>query len=65
MTKPSVEEPNTPPIMGEEALKKVEQYIEEEEGAANRMTGWLAAFLTLVAVVMSVFHLYEIGRAHV
>jgi TRAP transporter 4TM/12TM fusion protein len=59
MTKPTVSEPNTPPIIGEEALKKVEQYIEEEEGASNRMTGWIGAFLTLVAVSMSVFHLYS------
>ena len=43
----------------DEALKKAEAYIEEEEGAANRMTGWLAGFLVLVAVIMSVFHLYS------
>ena len=41
-----------------EKLKKAEEFIEEEEGAANKFTGWLAAFLTLAAVVMSVFHLY-------
>jgi TRAP transporter 4TM/12TM fusion protein len=41
-----------------EKLKKAEEFIEEEEGAANKFTGPLAAFITLVAVVMSVFHLY-------
>jgi TRAP transporter 4TM/12TM fusion protein len=41
-----------------EKLKKAEEFIEEEEGAANKFTGWMAAFLTTVAVVMSVFHLY-------
>jgi TRAP transporter 4TM/12TM fusion protein len=40
------------------ALHKAEEYIEQEEGAANRHKGWLAAFVTLAAVVMSVFHLY-------
>jgi TRAP transporter 4TM/12TM fusion protein len=42
----------------EEKLKKAEEFIEEEEGAANKFAGPLAAFLTFVAVVMSVFHLY-------
>ena len=40
------------------ALQKAEEYIEQEEGAANKLKGWLAVFVTLVAVVMSVFHLY-------
>jgi TRAP transporter 4TM/12TM fusion protein len=40
------------------ALQKAEEYIEQEEGAANKLKGWLAAFVTLTAVVMSVFHLY-------
>lgn len=44
--------------ISEEALHKAEAYIEEEEGAANRVVGFLALFLTLLAVVMSVFHLY-------
>src|ERR1700712_865318 len=47
-----------PAAVSEEALKKAEAYIEEEEGAANRMTGKMAGFLTLVAVIMSLFHLY-------
>ena len=45
--------------ISEEALRKAEQYIEEEEGAANRISGWLGIFLSTVAVVMSVFHMYS------
>src|SRR3982751_1205302 len=40
------------------ALAKAEEYIEQEEGAANKLRGGLAVFITLVAVVMSAFHLY-------
>jgi len=50
--------PPDEPQISEEALKKAEAYIEEEEGAANRMVGFLGLFLTLLAVTMSVFHLY-------
>ena len=45
-------------VVSDEALRKAELFIEEEEGAANRIKGWLGAFLTTVAVVMSLFHLY-------
>jgi TRAP transporter 4TM/12TM fusion protein len=44
--------------VSEEALHRAEEYIEEEEGHANRFTGWLAVLLTLAAVAMSLFHLY-------
>ena len=40
------------------ALQKAEEYIEQEEGASNKLKGWLAAFRPLVAVVMSGYHLY-------
>jgi TRAP transporter 4TM/12TM fusion protein len=40
------------------ALQKAEEYIEQEEGAANKFRGWLAIFVTLTAVGMSIFHLY-------
>jgi TRAP transporter 4TM/12TM fusion protein len=46
------------PIVEAEALKKAEEYIEAEEGASNKLRGWLSAFAAAVAVVMSVFHLY-------
>ncbi|HQY47265.1 MAG TPA: TRAP transporter fused permease subunit [Usitatibacteraceae bacterium] len=45
--------------LSEEQRHKVEEFIEEEEGSFNRYKGWLAAFLTAVAVVTSVFHLYS------
>src|SRR5512132_256062 len=41
-----------------EALQRAEEMIEKEEGVHNKLTGWLAAFVTTVAVVMSLFHLY-------
>src|SRR5690348_17177734 len=44
--------------ISEEALKRVEELMEEEEGALNRYRGALAAFMTLCLVVMSLFHLY-------
>ena len=51
-------EPVPQPVVSDEALQKAQLYIEEEEGAANRLTGWLAAFITLVAVGTSLFHMY-------
>ena len=54
---------NTPTVsldgISEEARKRVEELIEEEEGAHNRYRGVLAVLLTAAAVVMSVFHLYS------
>jgi TRAP transporter 4TM/12TM fusion protein len=44
--------------VSEEALKRAEAMIEREEGLHNKLSGWLATFVTTVAVVMSVFHLY-------
>ena len=51
--------------VSEEALARAEEMIEREEGVQNKLTGALAAFVAMVAVVMSLFHLYKIGRAHV
>lgn len=45
-------------VISEEALKKAEEFIEEEEGAANKLSGVLSAFITFAAVAMSAFHLY-------
>src|SRR6267142_691927 len=42
-----------------EALKKAEEFIEEEEGRTNRLRGRLGVFVTTVAIVMSLFHLYS------
>ena len=45
-------------VVGEEARRKAEEYVEEEEGAASHFGGWVEALLTAVAVAMSLFHLY-------
>ncbi len=44
--------------VSEEALARAEEMIEREEGVQNKLKGWLAAFVTTVAVAMSLFHLY-------
>src|SRR5882724_6849129 len=46
----------------EEQKKRLEEFIEEEEGALNRYKGPLAVIMTGLAVVMSVFHLYAAVR---
>lgn len=45
-------------ILTEDALKEAEKYVEEEEGPSRRLTGKTDIFVTAVAVVMSLFHLY-------
>src|ERR1041385_8146431 len=47
-----------PQGVSEEALKKAEEFIEADEGALNRLSGFAGNFTTVIAVVMSVFHLY-------
>ncbi len=42
----------------EDQRARLEEFIEEEEGSINRYRGWLATFLTAVAVGVSAFHLY-------
>jgi TRAP transporter 4TM/12TM fusion protein len=44
--------------LSEDKRKRVEELIEEEEGATNRFGGVLAAGITAFAVFVSVFHLY-------
>src|SRR4051812_33975867 len=54
--------------ISEDALKRAEELIEQEEGVQNKFLGWRAAFITGTAVVMSLFHLYaayEIVRTEV
>ena len=41
-----------------ESLAKAESYIEAEEGASHKLRGALAVLVTVLAVAMSVFHLY-------
>ncbi len=50
--------PGSAEAVSDEALRKAESYIEEEEGAANKLGGWLGWFVILLAVGMSAFHLY-------
>jgi TRAP transporter 4TM/12TM fusion protein len=45
-------------VISDEALHKAEEFIEAEEGAANKLTGWLRVFIGAAAFGMSVFHLY-------
>ena len=47
-----------PVSVDDEALKKAEEFVEQEEGASNRLSGWIATVVTAIAVVMSVYHLY-------
>ena len=41
-----------------EQKQRLEEFIEEEEGALNRYKGWLAILMTALAVSMSLVHLY-------
>ena len=41
-----------------DALQKAEAYIEREEGPVNKLGGALGTFVTALAVLMSLFHLY-------
>jgi TRAP-type uncharacterized transport system fused permease subunit len=45
-------------VIDETALKKAEEFIEAEEGATHRFKGAWGTFLLIVAVAMSLFHLY-------
>jgi TRAP transporter 4TM/12TM fusion protein len=44
--------------VSDEALHKAEEFIEAEEGAANKLKGWLKPFVVALAFLMSAFHLY-------
>jgi TRAP transporter 4TM/12TM fusion protein len=46
------------PVISEEALRKAEEFIQQEEGTANRLTGLAGTIVTTIAVVMTLFHLY-------
>ncbi len=58
MTQPELPPPTTEAVVSEQALHKAEEFIEAEEGAANKLKGGLGAFVTALAFAMSVFHLY-------
>jgi TRAP transporter 4TM/12TM fusion protein len=42
----------------EEQLRKAEEYVEAEEGVANRLAGWAGLIVTGIAVACTLFHLY-------
>src|SRR5712691_4900880 len=44
--------------ISDEALRKAEEFVEAEEGAANRLTGVAGIVVTAIAVAMTLFHLY-------
>jgi TRAP transporter 4TM/12TM fusion protein len=46
------------PAVSVEQLRQAEAYVEAEEGALNRLSGWAGSLVTVVAVAMSLFHLY-------
>ena len=46
------------PAISEQKLRKAEEFIEQEEGATNRLSGWAGMIVTAIAVAMSLFHLY-------
>ena len=45
-------------VISEEQLRKAEEYVQQEEGAANRLSGWAGIVVTGIAVAMTLFHLY-------
>ncbi len=55
---PAGDAPAPPAAVSAEALHKAEEFIEAEEGAANKLKGWLGIFVVAVAFAMSAFHLY-------
>jgi TRAP transporter 4TM/12TM fusion protein len=44
--------------LDEDVRRKVEELIEEEEGATNRVTGWVGTAIGIIAILSSLFHLY-------
>jgi len=49
---------NDPTVISDEALRKAEEFIEADEGAANRLGGLAGQAVTTIAIAMSLFHLY-------
>ena len=48
----------TEPALDADTARKIEELIEEEEGAVNRVGGIVGMFITVVAVAVSLFHMY-------
>jgi TRAP transporter 4TM/12TM fusion protein len=45
-------------LLSDEERRKVEELIEQEEGGVHKFAGWWGKFLTLIAFLMTIFHLY-------
>ena len=57
-----------PAALTQDARERLERYVEAEEGAFNRLSGWIGVAITAFAVFVSLFHLYaafDIVPAHV
>jgi len=50
--------PSSPGAISDVAMRKAEEFVEQEEGASNKLTGWAAGIITTIAVAMTLFHLY-------
>ncbi len=55
---PAKPDPTPDVVISEDALHRAEEFIEAEEGAANKLGGWLGILVVAVAFAMSAFHLY-------
>ena len=45
-------------VVDEEARRKAEEFVEQEEGAVRRLTGKVEILVAVVAIGMSLYHLY-------
>ena len=45
-------------LLSDDERRKVEDLIEQEDGAVHKFSGWWGATLTSIAVAMTLFHLY-------
>jgi TRAP transporter 4TM/12TM fusion protein len=57
-----------PAELSRDAQEQLERYVEAEEGAFNRLSGWIGLAIAAFAIGVSLFHLYaayEIVPAHV
>ena len=45
-------------LLSDEERRKVEELIEQEDGAINKFVGWWGKTLTFIAFLMTLFHLY-------
>ncbi len=60
MTTSTSTEPPVPEdvVVDEEARRKAEEFVEQEEGAVRRFTGKTEVLVAVVAIAMSLYHLY-------